>query len=36
VAPRPPRRSYSSVIAATLIVLILLTAAFLAGRYLKF
>ena len=32
----PPRRSYASAIAATLIVLILLTAAFLAGRYLKF
>ena len=36
-APAPrPRRSYASVIAASLIVLILLTAAFLAGRYLKF
>jgi eukaryotic-like serine/threonine-protein kinase len=32
----PPRRSYASAIAATLIILILLTAAFLAGRYLKF
>ena len=32
----PPRRSYASAIAAGLIVLILLTAAFLAGRYLKF
>jgi len=32
----PPRRSYASLIAAGLIVLILLTAAFLAGRYLKF
>ena len=32
----PPRRSYASVIAASLIILILLTAAFLAGRYLKF
>jgi len=31
-----PRRSYSSAIATTLIILILLTAAFLAGRYLKF
>ncbi|MCU1282943.1 MAG: Serine/threonine-protein kinase [bacterium] len=39
VAPRPPsapRRSYASLVATTLIVLILLTAAFLAGRYLKF
>ncbi len=35
--PRPrPRRSYASLVATTLIVLILLTAAFLAGRYLKF
>ena len=32
----PPRRSYASFVAAALIVLILLTAAFLAGRYLKF
>jgi serine/threonine protein kinase len=32
----PPRRSYASAIATTLIILILLTAAFLAGRYLKF
>jgi hypothetical protein len=31
-----PRRSYAGVIATVLIVLILLTAAFLAGRYLKF
>ncbi|MCU1278948.1 MAG: hypothetical protein JWM53_2494 [bacterium] len=37
VAPPPaPRRSYASLVAAILIVLILLTAAFLAGRYLKF
>jgi hypothetical protein len=36
-APPPrPRRSYASAVAAALIVLILLTAAFLAGRYLKF
>jgi serine/threonine protein kinase len=36
-APQPrPRRSYASAVAAALIVLILLTAAFLAGRYLKF
>ena len=30
------RRSYASVVATTLIIVILLTAAFLAGRYLKF
>ena len=36
-APPPaPRRSYASAVATALIVLILLTAAFLAGRYLKF
>jgi serine/threonine protein kinase len=34
--PPAPRRSYASLVATTLIVLILLTAAFLAGRYLKF
>jgi serine/threonine protein kinase len=31
-----PRRSYAGTVAAALIILILLTAAFLAGRYLKF
>jgi serine/threonine protein kinase len=36
VAKRPPRRSYSRLIATSLVILILLTAAFLAGRYLKF
>ncbi|HEX6839024.1 MAG TPA: hypothetical protein VF334_20740, partial [Polyangia bacterium] len=34
--PPAPRRSYASLVATMLIVLILLTAAFLAGRYLKF
>ncbi len=32
----PPRRSFAGLVATVLIVLILLTAAFLAGRYLKF
>ncbi|HWE28814.1 MAG TPA: serine/threonine-protein kinase [Polyangia bacterium] len=36
-APPPgPRRSYARLVATVLIVMILLTAAFLAGRYLKF